>query len=90
MSEWLMENDFFPKVGHKFVFRAKPQPGWRGYVECEVLECEPPRKLSYSWVGNDGQKATTVTWMLHEAPAGRGSCCVTPPSRASVDSCWPS
>jgi uncharacterized protein YndB with AHSA1/START domain len=70
MSEWLMANDFVPKVGHKFVFRAKPQPGWRGYVECEVLECEPPRKLSYSWVGNEGQKATTVSWTLHEAPGG--------------------
>ena len=37
MAEWLMENDFLPKVGHRFVFRAKPQPGRRGYVECHMM-----------------------------------------------------
>lgn len=70
LAEWLMENDFQPKVGHKFVFRAKPQPGWRGFVECEVLVCEAPHKLSYSWVGKEGQKGTTVTWTLDDAPGG--------------------
>ena len=49
IAEWLMPNDFQPRVGHKFQFRTKPQPGWDGVVNCEVLECEPPRRLVYTW-----------------------------------------
>jgi uncharacterized protein YndB with AHSA1/START domain len=30
--------DFSPKVGTRFRFVAKPRLGWRGIVECEVLE----------------------------------------------------
>ena len=51
IGEWLMSNDFKPEVGHRFQFRAKPQPGWNGIVDCEVLSCNPPRELSYSWKG---------------------------------------
>lgn len=49
IAEWLMPNDFEPRAGHKFQFRAKPQPGWDGIVNCEVLECDPPRRLVYTW-----------------------------------------
>jgi uncharacterized protein YndB with AHSA1/START domain len=71
IGRWLMRaDDFAPTVGHRFRFVAKPQPGWRGFVECEVLTCEPPRELSYSWVGNVGQKPMTVTWTLEPIPNG--------------------
>lgn len=49
IAGWLMPNDFQPRVGHKFQFRSKPQPGWDGIVNCEVLECDPPRRLVYTW-----------------------------------------
>jgi uncharacterized protein YndB with AHSA1/START domain len=26
IAQWLMQNDFKPEVGHRFTFRAKPQP----------------------------------------------------------------
>jgi uncharacterized protein YndB with AHSA1/START domain len=49
IAEWLMENDFEPRVGHRFQFRAKPMPGWSGIVDAEVLELEPPRRMVLAW-----------------------------------------
>ena len=40
LALWLMPNDFLPVIGHKFEFRVKPQWGWRGIVDCEVLEVD--------------------------------------------------
>jgi len=68
LGEWLMKNDFQPKVGHKFQFRAKPQGNWDGIVNCEVLQCDKPRTLAYSWGG--GGHTTEVTWRLEETADG--------------------
>ncbi len=71
LGQWLMQTEgFAARVGQKFVMRAKPQPGWRGFVECEVLACDAPRTLSYSWVGNAGQKPTVVSWTLEPSAFG--------------------
>src|SRR6185503_7342510 len=70
LSQWLMKTDFEARVGKKFTFQHKPQPGWRGFVECEVLECAPPHRLAYSWVGNVGQKPTMVSFLLEATPTG--------------------
>jgi uncharacterized protein YndB with AHSA1/START domain len=56
--------DFEPKVGAKFVLRAKPQPGWRGFVECEVTDCVPDRVLAYTWQGDDKGPPMRVRWEL--------------------------
>ena len=32
MTDWLMPNDFEPKIGHKFRFHTKPAPGFDGTV----------------------------------------------------------
>ena len=45
IAEWLMENDFAPAVGHRFQLRGE----WGGTLDCEVLEIEPERTLSYTW-----------------------------------------
>src|SRR5207248_2613820 len=51
---------------------ARPQPGWRGFVECEVLEVREPSMIRYSWIGDDdGKNKTQVTWSL--APNGAGT-----------------
>jgi uncharacterized protein YndB with AHSA1/START domain len=68
IAQWLMENDFEPRVGHKFQFRTKPAPGFDGIVHCEVLELDPPRRLVYSWRG--GQLSTTVAWTLEAVAEG--------------------
>jgi uncharacterized protein YndB with AHSA1/START domain len=45
ISEWLMKNDFAAVVGHQFTLRGD----WGGVLDCEVLEVEPHKTLSYSW-----------------------------------------
>ncbi|HEV8549999.1 MAG TPA: SRPBCC domain-containing protein [Polyangiaceae bacterium] len=67
---WAMRPEGFAAVvGNRSRFYAKPGPGWRGFVDCEVLEVREGELLRYSWVGNDGDKPTYVTYRL-EARAG--------------------
>jgi uncharacterized protein YndB with AHSA1/START domain len=70
IGEWLMETDFTPVVGAKYVMRAKPMPGWRGLVEGEVTEVVPNRRLVYTWLGNEKGPLTTVTWELTPTATG--------------------
>jgi uncharacterized protein YndB with AHSA1/START domain len=54
LADWMYPNDFEPRVGHHFTFQIPPKPevGFDGLaVRCEVLECEPPRHLAFSWSG---------------------------------------
>ena len=70
ISLWAMRPEGFePVVGNRFKLVAKPQPGWRGFVECEVLEVREPSLLRYSWLGDDDGDVTEVSWTL-EAHAG--------------------
>lgn len=67
IAEWLMKNDFAPQVGHRFTFRATPVPGWSGVTNCEVVEVDEPRLLSYRWgdgTESDSGLRTVVTWTL--------------------------
>ena len=68
LAAWLMENDFEPRLGHRFRFRAKPVGGWDGIVESEVLELDPPRRLALAWKSN--LLDTRVTFTLEPAGAG--------------------
>ena len=55
VGRWLMPlHDFRTRKGTRFQFRSPQKaPGWNGVVDCEVLEVEAPRKLVYSWKGQD-------------------------------------
>lgn len=70
LEAWLMKNDFEPRVGHRFQFRDEPRPGWRGIVDCEVLEVEEPRRLAYTWRGDEEGEPTVVTFTLDPADGG--------------------
>ncbi len=61
---------FTPVAGTKFRFVAKPVAGWRGVVDCEVLEVEAPHLLRYTWVGDAGEKPSLVTYHLAEQAGG--------------------
>ncbi|HYE62628.1 MAG TPA: SRPBCC domain-containing protein [Phycisphaerales bacterium] len=50
IAEWLMPNTFKAEVGHKFRFMTDPMPFCEGHTECEVTECDPPRRLAYTWL----------------------------------------
>jgi uncharacterized protein YndB with AHSA1/START domain len=70
LKQWLMDNDFEPRVGHRFQFRAKPQKYWRGIVDGEVLEVSKPSRLVYTWKGDEKDEPTTVTWILQAEANG--------------------
>jgi uncharacterized protein YndB with AHSA1/START domain len=62
---------FSTAVGTRFQFVAKPMPGWKGIVECEVLESREPHLLRYSWLGDEGDDVTEVSYRLE--PLGTGT-----------------
>ena len=71
MALWMMRPEgFSPVVGTRFKLVAKPQPGWRGFVECEVLDAREPSLLRYSWVGEENGKPMHVTYTLEPYSGG--------------------
>ena len=64
IEEWLMKNDFKPVMDHRFKLTAD----W-GAVECQVLEVEPNKTLSYTWAAYGLE--SVVTWTL--TPTGKGT-----------------
>jgi uncharacterized protein YndB with AHSA1/START domain len=50
LSEWLLPVlDLKLEPGAAFTLKTDPHPGWDGTVDCQLVEIEPPRKLSYTW-----------------------------------------
>lgn len=74
LARWLMPNDFQLKVGHCFTFKGTPMPkvNFSGIVQCQVLDFEVERKLSYSWMDHSGENdlRSTVTWRLEPEEQG--------------------
>ncbi|BBO31024.1 SRPBCC family protein [Lacipirellula parvula] len=72
LAEWMFPNDFAPQVGRQFTFEVPPNPqaNFDGLtVRCTVLECEPPRRLAFSWTAG-GLVDTRVSFELEEEGAG--------------------
>lgn len=71
ISEWLLRNDFAPVIGHRFTFNT----AWGGVMNCQVLELEPNRSLSYTWDFDNDDAAyalkSVVTFTL--TPTARGT-----------------
>jgi uncharacterized protein YndB with AHSA1/START domain len=63
IEEWLMKNDFKLLVDHRFNLRGD----W-GAVDCQVLELEPNKTLSYKWDAMGLE--SVVTWTLTPTPTG--------------------
>ncbi len=70
IEAWLMKNDFAPNAGHRFQLRGD----WGGVLDCEVLEIEPEKTLSYTWDFAHDDEAyalkSVVTFTLTPTPAG--------------------
>lgn len=74
LAEWMFPNDFAPYVGHHFTFQVPPNPkmNFEGLtVQCEVLECEPPSQLVFSWSAGGPVVDTRVSFRLE--PDGGGT-----------------
>lgn len=67
VAQWLAPGDIETELGRRFALHTAD-----GRVECEVLECEPERLLSYSWRRSfDSRDAgTVVTFVLTETSTG--------------------
>jgi uncharacterized protein YndB with AHSA1/START domain len=51
LAEWLLPVvNLEVETGAAFTFKAEPQPGWDGTVNCRFLEIEAHKMLSYAWV----------------------------------------
>jgi uncharacterized protein YndB with AHSA1/START domain len=73
LAEWMFPNDFEPRVGHQFTFQVplNPKLKFEGLVvQCEVLECEPPGRVVFSWSAG-GLANTRVSFRLE--PEGEGT-----------------
>lgn len=77
IAEWLMENDFEPRLGARFQLRAKPMGNWNGLVDCEITTFEPPSRLVYTWKGGSVQNPeygvaldSIVEWTLTPVSGG--------------------
>jgi uncharacterized protein YndB with AHSA1/START domain len=72
LQKWLMRPEgFAPVVGARFkLIDDGAHRGWRGFVECEVLEVKPERLLRISWVGDEKVKPQTVAFTLADDGAG--------------------
>ena len=77
LTEWLLPVvglDLELEPGAAFTFKAQPQPGWDGIVNCRFVEIEAHRKLSYAWVVGDPAGGffldTVVTFTLEPTSAG--------------------
>ena len=70
IAEWLIKNDFRPDIGHRFNLTGE----WGGVLDCEVLDIEPHRTLSYSWNFTHDDAAfdlrSVVTFTLTPTAAG--------------------
>jgi uncharacterized protein YndB with AHSA1/START domain len=74
LAEWMFPNDFEPTVGHRFTFRVPGDPARKFdglTVHCEVLECEPPTRLVFSWTAGGPVVDTRVSFVLE--PSGDGT-----------------
>jgi uncharacterized protein YndB with AHSA1/START domain len=70
LAEWLLPvTDLKLEPGAAFTFKAPPQPGWDGSVNCQFVEIEAHRKLSYTWVVGFGID-TVVTFTLTPTASG--------------------
>jgi uncharacterized protein YndB with AHSA1/START domain len=69
ISGWLMETvDFRPEPGARFRMKTQHM-AVNGWVEAEVLELDPARRMVWAWDVNDGSAPTTGDV---RAGAGRG------------------
>ena len=71
MALWGMRPEGFLLVtGTRFRLFAKANPGWRGFVECELLEARAPSVLRYAWDDDGKGEPTQLTYTLEPHAGG--------------------
>ena len=67
LAEWLLPNDFRPRIGYRFRF-SRPKTGAR--IACKVIEMEAERRLAFTWRERPEDLPDLVTWTLEPVEAG--------------------
>jgi uncharacterized protein YndB with AHSA1/START domain len=71
LAAWLMDNDFEPTIGRRFVMSCAGTAEWNGKVEAVVLELDPPYRMVWSWSdGLGGPTPSRVTFELKREGLG--------------------
>lgn len=70
LAVWLMANNFELKIGHKFQFQDTTLPGINTSIDCEIIEIDEPRRLSYTWKDGMMSQSSVVTWILKPGDGG--------------------
>jgi uncharacterized protein YndB with AHSA1/START domain len=67
LAEWLMPNDFRPRIGYRFGFARG-----RGLsrIACQVVEMEPERRLAFTWRERPDDLPDLVTWTVEPVEGG--------------------
>ena len=66
LRDWLMPNDFEPKVGHRFRFWADAGRA----IKCRVAELAPGVLVAYWWDDGESDEPSLVTWRLSPTDGG--------------------
>jgi len=73
LARWLGPNDIRAIVGERFTLHPGGAVGGEP-IDCEVLEAEPPERLSYRWRGGEPGAPealdTVVTWIIEPTADG--------------------
>ena len=64
LNIWMMNNDFEPRVGHKFKFENHSLSGIKTTIHCEVVELDRLKRLVYTWQDKITNEPTLVIWTL--------------------------
>lgn len=73
MPYWMIAaraEGFSSVKGTRFKFIGKPQPGWNGVVDCEVLEAIPPSLFRYSWLDDPKGNVMHVSYRIEPHEGG--------------------
>lgn len=94
LAEWLMPNDFEPRVGLTFHLFPDHETPWEGDVTCEVLELSPPNKMVWSWQTIGMERPTKLVFELTSAGTGtrlrlRHTGAVDDPLAEGLTNGWP-
>lgn len=70
LNVWMMENDFEPRLGHKFRFTSNSLPGMKTIIDCEIVELDAPKRLAYTWQDEVTSEPSLVIWTLTSVEGG--------------------
>jgi uncharacterized protein YndB with AHSA1/START domain len=70
LAAWLMNNNFEPRIGHRFQFYDDSLPGLKMTIQCEIIELDEPNRLVYTWQDGLTAESSLAIWTLMKREEG--------------------